>query len=323
VRDVFIKRSRVIRSIRELLDGEGFIEVETPVLQTIPGGAAARPFVTRHNSLGIDMYLRIALELYLKRLIVGGLDRVYEIGRVFRNEGMSHKHNPEYTLLELYQAYTDYYGMMDITERIFRKAAMDVTGSTVVTYQKSVLDFGKPFERLSMADAVMNHTGIDFRTLSFDEAVRLAAERKLKVEKRYGKGDILNLFFDEYVERHLIQPTFIMNHPVEITPLAKMMPEDPAYTLRFEIFIAGKELGNAYSEINDPIDQRSRFEYQESLRAAGDDEANMIDEDFLQALETGMPPTGGLGIGIDRLVMLLTNNASIRDVLLFPTMKPV
>lgn len=321
VRETFIKRSAVIRSVRELLDGEGFIEVETPVLQTVPGGAAARPFVTRHNALNLDMHVRISLELYLKRLIVGGLERVYEIGRVFRNEGISHKHNPEFTMLELYQAYTDYHGMMDITERIIRKAAVDVTGGAVVLYQGRELDFGKPFARMSMADAVRKYADLDFDALSFDEAAALAKERGMKVEARHGKGDILAMFFDEYAEKNLIQPTFITNHPVEISPLAKLA-DNPAYTLRFELFVMGMELGNAFSEINDPLDQRRRFEYQESLRAAGDDEANMIDEDFLFALEVGMPPTGGLGVGIDRLVMLLTDTNNIRDVLLFPTMKP-
>jgi len=323
VRNTFIKRSAVIRSIRELLDGEGFIEVETPVLQVIPGGALARPFITRHNTLDMDMYVRISLELYLKRLIVGGLERVYEIGRVFRNEGMSQKHNPEFTMLELYQAYTDYHGMMDITERICRKAALDVTGSAMVRYQGHDLDFGKPFERLTMVDAVKRYADVDFDAITFEDALALAKKRGIHVEKHHGKGNILNSFFEEYAEKNLIQPTFIMNHPIEISPLAKQMPENPAYTLRFEPFAAGRELGNAFSEINDPIDQRKRFEYQESLRGAGDDEAHMIDEDFLHALEVGMPPTGGLGIGVDRLVMLLTDTASIRDVLLFPTMKPL
>ena len=322
-REAFIKRSAVIRSIRELLDNEGFIEVDTPVLQIVPGGAIARPFLTHHNTLHLDMHLRISLELYLKRLIVGGLERVYEIGYVFRNEGMSQKHNPEYTLLELYQAYTDYHGMMDITERIIRKAALDVTGSTTVHYKGHDLDFGRPFTRMSMVDAVRQYAGVDFDVISLDEAKALAKERGLKVEKQHGKGDILNTFFEEYAEKHFIQPTFILNHPIEISPLAKRLPENPDYTLRFEIFVMAMELGNAFSEINDPLDQRRRFEYQENLRAAGDDEANRIDEDFLAALELGMPPTGGLGIGVDRLVMLLTGASSIRDVLLFPTMKPL
>lgn len=322
-RDVFLKRSATIKSIREFLDSEGFLEVETPVLQTIPGGANARPFITHHNALDLEMHLRISLELYLKRLVVGGFERVYEIGRVFRNEGMDYKHNPEYTLLELYQAYTDYHGMMDLTERMFRKAAVDVTGSPVVVYGGTEIDFGKPFRRLTMADAVKEYAGVDFMNIGFDEAKALAKARGIEVLPRHGKGDILNMFFDAYAERHIVQPTFIMDHPIEISPLAKRRPENPDYTQRFEIFVLGRELGNAFSELNDPIDQRARFMYQEALRSAGDDEANRLDEDFLSALEYGLPPTGGFGVGIDRLVMLLTGVQSIRDVLLFPTMKPI
>ena len=324
VRETFVKRSRIITEIRSFLDGEGFLEVETPILHTIAGGAAARPFITHHNTLDIDLYLRIALELHLKRLIVGGLDRVYEIGRVFRNEGMDTRHNPEFTLLELYQAYTDYNGMMDITERMIRTVAQKVLGTTQIKYGDVEIDLGKPFERLSMLDAVKKYSGVDFGTVSSDEEAKaLAKEHHIEFEDRHKKGDILNLFFEKYCEEKLIQPTFVMNHPVEISPLAKKCPENPDYTERFELFIVGREHANAFSELNDPIDQRERFERQAALKAAGDDEACDVDEDFLTALEYGMPPTGGLGIGIDRLVMLLTDSQAIRDVLLFPTMKPL
>ena len=322
VRDTFIKRSRIITEIRKFLDGKGFLEVETPVLQTIPGGASARPFITHHNTLDIDMYCRIALELPLKRLIVGGFERVYEIGRVFRNEGISVRHNPEFTLMELYQAYTDYNGMMDITEEMFRTVAQNVLGTTKVVYGGHELDLGKPFARKTMVDAVKEFSGVDFdQVADTAEAKRIADEHHVEYEERHVKGDILNLFFEEFVEKNLIQPTFIIDYPVEISPLTKRKPDKPEFTERFELFIVGREYGNAYSELNDPIDQRHRFEYQEYLREAGDDEANMIDEDFLTALEYGMPPTGGLGVGIDRFVMLLTESVSIRDVILFPTMK--
>ena len=324
VRDTFIKRSRIITVIRKFLDGKGFLEVETPVLQTIPGGASARPFITHHNTLDIDMYCRIALELPLKRLIVGGFERVYEIGRVFRNEGISVRHNPEFTLMELYQAYTDYNGMMDITEEMFRTVAQNVLGTTKVVYGGHELDLGKPFARKTMVDAVKEFSGVDFdQVADTAEAKRIADEHHVEYEERHVKGDILNLFFEEFVEKNLIQPTFIIDYPVEISPLTKRKPDKPEFTERFELFIVGREYGNAYSELNDPIDQRHRFEYQEYLREAGDDEANMIDEDFLTALEYGMPPTGGLGVGIDRFVMLLTESVSIRDVILFPTMKPL
>lgn len=324
VKDTFIKRSAVLREIRNYLDAKGFLEVETPVLQTIPGGAAARPFITHHNALDIDMYCRIALELPLKRLIVGGLERVYEIGRVFRNEGIDIRHNPEFTLIEIYQAYTDYHGMMDLAEGLFRTIAQKVVGSTVLNYGGYELDLGKPFERLTMVDAVKKYAGVDFNEIPDTAAAKaLAKEKGIEFEERHAKGDILNLFFEEYVEKNLIQPTFIMDYPVEISPLTKRKPSNPEYTERFELFIVGREYGNAYSELNDPIDQRKRFEHQEAMRAAGDDEANMIDEDFLTALEYGMPPTGGIGIGIDRLVMLMTESVSIRDVILFPTMKPI
>ena len=324
VKDTFIKRSAILREIRNYLDARGFLEVETPVLQTIPGGAAARPFITHHNALDIDMYCRIALELPLKRLIVGGLERVYEIGRVFRNEGIDIRHNPEFTLIEIYQAYTDYHGMMDLAEGLFRTIAKNVVGSTTINYGGYELDLGKPFERLTMVDAVKKYSGVDFNEVPDTAAAKaLAKERGIEFEERHAKGDILNLFFDEYVEKNLIQPTFITDYPVEISPLTKRKPDNPDYTERFELFIVGREYGNAYSELNDPIDQRKRFEYQEAMRAAGDDEANMIDEDFLTALEYGMPPTGGIGIGVDRLVMLMTESVSIRDVILFPTMKPL
>ncbi len=322
VKAVFVKRSQIVREIRRYLDDQGFLEVETPVLHGIAGGAAARPFITHHNALDMDMYLRIALELHLKRLIVGGFERVYEIGRVFRNEGISIRHNPEFTLLELYQAYTDYNGMMDLTENLIRHVAHTVLGTGQIEYQGVPIDLDQPFERISMMEAVKKYGGVDFaQVATLDEARALAKAHHIDFEMRHGKGDILNLFFETYVEEHLIQPTFVMNHPVDISPLAKKMPENPEYTERFELFIIGREHANAFSELNDPIDQRERFEHQAALKAAGDDEATDVDEDFLNALEYGMPPTGGLGIGIDRLVMLLTNSASIRDVLLFPTMK--
>lgn len=324
VKDVFFKRSAIIREIRNFLDTKGFLEVETPVLQTIAGGASARPFITHHNALDIDMYCRIALELPLKRLIVGGFERVYEIGRVFRNEGVSVRHNPEFTLMELYQAYTDYNGMMDITEGMFRHVAQAVNGKLTVNYGGYEIDLEKPFARLTMVDAVKQFAGVDFDEIKDTaEAKAIAKEKHVEFEERHEKGDILNLFFEEFVEKNLIQPTFIIDYPVEISPLTKRKPSKPEYTERFELFIVGREYGNAYSELNDPIDQRKRFEHQEAMRAAGDDEANMIDEDFMCALEYGMPPTGGLGIGIDRFVMLLTESVSIRDVILFPTMKPL
>ncbi|MBR3018626.1 MAG: lysine--tRNA ligase [Clostridia bacterium] len=323
VRDTFRKRSQIISAIRTFLESRGFMEVETPVLHTQAGGAAARPFITHHNTLDIDMYLRIALELHLKRLIVGGFDRVYEIGRVFRNEGMDTKHNPEFTMLELYQAFTDFHGMMDITEDMFRYVARAVNGTAIVQYGDVTIDLEKPFARLSMVEAVKQYSGVDFDEIhTLEEARAVADERQIHYEQRHQKGDILNLFFDEYVEEHLVQPTFIYGHPVEISPLAKKMPNNPAYTERFEVFILGREHGNAFSELNDPIDQRQRFEAQAVLKAQGDEEAQGVDEDFLNALEIGMPPTGGLGVGVDRLVMLLTSAQSIRDVLLFPTMKP-
>ena len=323
VRDVFRKRSQIISALRTFLESRGFMEVETPVLHTQAGGASARPFITHHNTLDIDMYLRIALELHLKRLIVGGFDRVYEIGRVFRNEGMDTKHNPEFTMLELYQAFTDFHGMMDLTEDMFRYVARQVNGTATVQYGDVTIDLEKPFARMSMAEAVKKYSGVDFDALeTLEDARRVADERHIHYEARHKKGDILNLFFDEYVEEHLVQPTFIYGHPVEISPLAKKMPGNPAYTERFEVFILGREHGNAFSELNDPIDQRQRFEAQALLKAQGDDEACGVDEDFLNALEIGMPPTGGLGVGVDRLVMLLTGASTIRDVLLFPTMKP-
>lgn len=322
VKDTFIKRSAIIREIRNYLDGNDFIEVETPVLVKNAGGAAARPFMTHHNSLDEDLNLRISLELYLKRLIVGGLERVYEIGRVFRNEGLSVRHNPEFTLLELYQAYTDYNGMMDLTEELFRTVAQKVLGTTVISYEGVEIDLGKPFERITMVEAVKKYTGIDFDQIKTEEEAKaLAKERHVAFEDRHKKGDILSLFFEEFVEEHLIQPTFVLDHPVEISPLTKKKPSNPEYTERFELFVTKREMANAYSELNDPIDQRERFVAQEALKAAGDEEANSMDEDFLNALAYGMPPTGGIGIGIDRLVMLLTDSAAIRDVLLFPTMK--
>ena len=322
VKDTFIKRSKIISSMRNYLDGEGFMEVETPVLVPNAGGASARPFDTHFNALDEDVHLRISLELYLKRLIVGGLERVYEIGRVFRNEGLSVRHNPEFTLMELYQAYTDYYGMMDLCEKLFRHVAQEVLGTTQIVYGDVQIDLGKPFERLTMAEAVKKYAGIDFSEVKTEEEAKaLADKHHVEYEKRHGKGDILNLLFEEFVEDELVQPTFIMDHPVEVSPLAKKKPTDPEYTERFELFITGREMANAFSELNDPIDQRSRFEAQEAMKAQGDDEAQSMDEDFLNALEVGMPPTGGIGIGIDRMVMLLTNAAAIRDVLLFPTMK--
>ena len=324
VKEAFVRRSAIITEIRRYLDERAFLEVETPVLHGVAGGAAARPFITHHNTLDMDMYLRIALELHLKRLIVGGFERVYEIGRVFRNEGMDTRHNPEFTLLELYQAYTDYNGMMDLTEDLIRTVAQKVLGTARIVYGGVEIDLEKPFERLSMTEAVKRYSGVDFKTVPTLEAAReVARAHHIEYEERHQKGDILNLFFETFVEEHLIQPTFITGHPVEISPLAKRMPEDPEYTERFELFIVGREHANAFSELNDPLDQRERFEAQAALKAAGDEEAADIDEDFLTALEYGMPPTGGLGIGIDRLVMLLTDCASIRDVLLFPTMKPL
>ena len=324
VRDTFVKRSRIIAEIRNYLNERGFLEVETPILHNMAGVANARPFITHHNTLGIDLYLRIALELHLKRLIVGGFERVYELGRVFRNEGMDTRHNPEFTLLELYQAYTDYNGIMELTEDLIRTVARRVLGTETVTYGGVEIDLSKPFARLSMVDAVKQYAGVDFGKIqSDDEAKALAKAHHIAYEERHKRGDILNLFFEQYCEDKLIQPTFITNHPVEISPLAKKMPENPAYTERFELFVIGREHANAFSELNDPIDQRARFEAQAALKACGDEEANDVDEDFLTALEYGMPPTGGLGIGIDRLVMLLTGEPSIRDVLLFPTMKSI
>lgn len=324
VKDTFIKRTQIISEVRRVLDSKGFLEVETPVLHAQAGGASARPFITHHNSLDIDMYMRIALELHLKRLIVGGFERVYEIGRVFRNEGIDIRHNPEFTLLELYQAYTDVYGMMDITEEIFRSVAHKVCGSGQVRYGELEVDFDQPFERISMVDAVKKYVGVDFTQVeTLEQARALAREYHIEYEERHGKGDILNLFIEEFVEEKLQQPTFLMNHPVDISPLAKRCPDKPDYTERFELFIGGAEYANAFSELNDPIDQRKRFEHQAELKAAGDEEATGVDEDFLNALEYGMPPTGGLGIGMDRMIMLMTNSASIRDVLLFPAMKPL
>ena len=322
VKDTFVKRSRIISAIRRYLDGQGFLEVETPMLVSNAGGAAARPFETHYNALDEDVKLRISLELYLKRLIVGGMERVYEIGRVFRNEGLDTRHNPEFTLMELYQAYTDYYGMMDLTENMFRYVAQEVCGTTVIPYAEETIDLGKPFERLTMVDAVKKYAGVDFDQIPDTAAAKkLADEKGVHYEERHAKGDILNLFFEEFVEEHLIQPVFIMDHPVEISPLTKRKPDKPDYVERFELFIYGREMCNAYSELNDPIDQRERFKAQEAALAAGDEEANTTDEDFMNALEIGMPPTGGIGYGIDRLVMLLTNSPAIRDVLLFPTMK--
>ena len=322
VKDTFVKRSKIISAIRRYLDSQNFMEVETPMLVANAGGAAARPFETHYNALDEDVKLRISLELYLKRLIVGGMERVYEIGRVFRNEGLDTRHNPEFTLMELYQAYTDYNGMMDLTENMFRYVAQEVCGTTLIPYAEEMIDLGKPFERLTMIDAVKKYTGIDFdQVADTAEAKKLADEKGIHYEDRHVKGDILNLFFEEFVEEHLIQPVFIMDHPVEISPLTKRKPDKPEYVERFELFIYGREMCNAYSELNDPIDQRDRFKAQEAALAAGDEEANTTDEDFMNALEIGMPPTGGIGYGIDRLVMLLTNSPAIRDVLLFPTMR--
>lgn len=322
VKDTFIKRSKIISTIRKYLDGQGFMEVETPMLVANAGGAAARPFETHFNALDEDFKLRISLELYLKRLIVGGMERVYEIGRVFRNEGLDTRHNPEFTLMELYQAYTDYNGMMDLTENLYRYVAQEVLGTTTIVYNGIEMDLGKPFERITMVDAVKKYAGVDFEEIhTLEEARAVAKEHHIQYEERHKKGDILNLFFEEYVEEHLIQPTFVMDHPIEISPLTKKKPENPEYVERFEFFMNGWEMANAYSELNDPIDQRERFAAQEEQFAQGNEEANHTDEDFLNALEIGMPPTGGIGFGIDRMCMLLTDSAAIRDVLLFPTMK--
>lgn len=324
VKDTFIKRSKIISAIRKYLDGQGFMEVETPMLVSNAGGAAARPFETHFNALDLDIKLRISLELYLKRLIVGGMERVYEIGRVFRNEGLDTRHNPEFTLMELYQAYTDYHGMMDLTENLYRYVAKEVLGTTKITYNGIEMDLGKPFERITMLDAVKKYAGVDFNEIhTLEEARAVAKEHHIDYEERHQKGDILNLFFEEFVEKHLLQPTFVMDHPIEISPLTKKKPENPDYVERFEFFMNGWEMANAYSELNDPIDQRERFQAQEALLAQGDEEANTTDEDFLYALELGMPPTGGIGFGIDRMVMLLTDSPAIRDVLFFPTMKPL
>ena len=323
VKDTFVKRSKIISTIRRYLDAQGFMEVETPMLVSNAGGAAARPFETHFNALDEDFKLRISLELYLKRLIVGGLERVYEIGRVFRNEGLDTRHNPEFTLMELYQAYTDYHGMMDLTENMYRYVAQEVLGTTKIVYNGIEMDLGKPFARISMVDAVKQYAGVDFNEiLTLEEARAAAKVHHVEYEERHGKGDILNLFFEEFCEEHMVQPTFVMDHPIEISPLTKMKPGHPDYVERFEFFMNGWEMANAYSELNDPIDQRRRFAKQEEQFAAGDEEANHTDEDFLNALEIGMPPTGGIGFGIDRMCMLLTDSAAIRDVLLFPTMKP-
>ena len=322
VKDTFIKRSKILSSIRRYLDGQGFLEVETPMLVANAGGAAARPFETHFNALDEDFKLRISLELYLKRLIVGGLERVYEIGRVFRNEGLDTRHNPEFTLMELYQAYTDYNGMMDLTENMYRHVAQEVLGTTTIVYNGIEMDLGKPFERITMVDAVKKYANVDWNEIhTLEEARAVADEHHIEYEARHKKGDILNLFFEEYVEHHLIQPTFVMDHPIEISPLTKKKPENPEYVERFEFFMNGWEMANAYSELNDPIDQRERFKAQEEALAAGDEEANTTDEDFMNALEIGMAPTGGIGFGIDRMCMLLTDSQAIRDVLLFPTMK--
>lgn len=322
VKETFIKRSKILASIRNYLNGQGFLEVETPMLVANAGGAAARPFETHFNALDEDFKLRISLELYLKRLIVGGMERVYEIGRVFRNEGLDTRHNPEFTLMELYQAYTDYHGMMDLTENLYRHVAQEVLGTTKIVYNGIEMDLGKPFERITMVDAVKKYAGVDFNEIhTLKEARAVAKEHHVEYEERHKKGDILNLFFEEFVEEHLLQPTFVMDHPIEISPLTKKKPENPEYVERFEFFMNGWEMANAYSELNDPIDQRERFKAQEELLAQGDEEANTTDEDFMNALEIGMPPTGGIGFGIDRMVMLLTDSAAIRDVLLFPTMK--
>ena len=322
VKDTFVKRSKILSSIRRYLDGQGFLEVETPMLVANAGGAAARPFETHFNALDEDFKLRISLELYLKRLIVGGLERVYEIGRVFRNEGLDTRHNPEFTLMELYQAYTDYHGMMDLTENLYRHVAQEVLGTTMIVYNGVEMDLGKPFERITMVDAVKKYAGVNFDEIkTTEEAKTLAKEKGVEFEERHKKGDILSLFFEEFAEEHLIQPTFVMDHPIEISPLTKKKPDNPDYVERFEFFMNGWEMANAYSELNDPVDQRERFKAQEELLAQGDEEANTTDEDFLNALEIGMPPTGGIGFGIDRMCMLLTDSAAIRDVLLFTTMK--
>lgn len=322
VKDTFVKRSKILAAIRKYLASQGFMEVETPMLVSNAGGASARPFTTHFNALDEDLKLRISLELYLKRLIVGGLERVYEIGRVFRNEGVDTRHNPEFTLMELYQAYTDYNGMMDLTENLYRFVAQEVLGTTKIVYNGIEMDLGKPFERITMVDAVKKYANVDFNEIhTLEEAREVAREHHIEFEARHKKGDILNLFFEEYVEEHLIQPTFLMDHPIEISPLTKKKPDNPEYVERFEFFMNGWEMANAYSELNDPIDQRERFKAQEELLSQGDEEANTTDEDFLNALEIGMPPTGGIGFGIDRMVMLLTDSAAIRDVLLFPTMK--
>ncbi len=324
VKQTFVNRSKIISTIRSYLDSQGFMEVETPMLVPNAGGAAARPFETHFNALDLDIKLRISLELYLKRLIVGGLEKVYEIGRVFRNEGLDTRHNPEFTLMELYQAYTDYHGMMDLTENLYRHVAKEVLGTTTITYNGVEMDLGKPFERITMVDAVKKYSGVDFNEIhSLEEARKIADEHHVEYEDRHKKGDILSLFFEEFAEEHLIQPTFVIDHPIEISPLTKKKPEDPNYVERFEFFMNGWEMANAYSELNDPIDQRERFKAQEALLAQGDEEANTTDEDFLYALELGMPPTGGIGFGIDRMVMLLTDSPAIRDVLFFPTMKPI
>lgn len=324
VKETFIKRSKIISTIRKYLDGQGFMEVETPMLVQNAGGAAARPFLTHFNALDEDLKLRISLELYLKRLIVGGMERVYEIGRVFRNEGLDTRHNPEFTLMELYQAYTDYHGMMDLTENLYRYVAQEVLGTMKISYNGVEMDLEKPFERITMVDAVKRYAGVDFTNVKTDEEAKaLADEHHVEYESRHKKGDILSLFFEEYAEEHLIQPTFVMDHPIEISPLTKKKPDNPDYVERFEFFMNGWEMANAYSELNDPIDQRERFRAQEELLAQGDEEANSTDEDFMNALEIGMPPTGGIGFGIDRMCMLLTDSAAIRDVLAFPTMKPI
>ena len=324
VKDTFIKRSKIISAIRKYLDGQGFMEVETPMLVANAGGAAARPFETHFNALDEDLKLRISLELYLKRLIVGGLERVYEIGRVFRNEGLDTRHNPEFTLMELYQAYTDYHGMMDLTENLYRHVAQEVLGTTTIVFNGIEMDLGKPFERITMVDAVKKYSGVDFNEIhTLEEARAIAKEKHVEFEERHSKGEILNLFFEEFVEEHLVQPTFVMDHPIEISPLTKKKPENPEYVERFEFFMNGWEMANAYSELNDPIDQRERFKEQEKQLAQGNDEANTTDEDFMYALELGMAPTGGIGFGIDRMCMLLTDSPAIRDVLLFPTMKPL
>jgi len=324
IKETFIKRTAIIKAIRAFLDNRGYLEVDTPTLHTILGGAAARPFITHHNTFDMDMYLRIAPELYLKRLIVGGLERVYEMNKNFRNEGISTRHNPEFVMLELYEAYTDYHGMMELTESMFKYVAEEVLGTTTITYGQHTIDLGKPFARLSMVDAVKQHAGVDFTQISsLEDAQKVAKQHGVHFEKFHGKGDILSLFFEEFAEKHLIEPTFLTEYPVEISPLAKRCPNNPDYTERFELFIVGREMANAFSELNDPIDQRARFQHQEQLRQSGDEEANMIDEDFLTAIEYGLPPTGGMGIGVERLIMLLTNSASIRDVIFFPTLRPV